>query len=226
LQAAKAHSRQANVIMITFQRMVGLMPRAQLGRLFSRIFKPWRLFGFAIASMTAAAADLRASELQVWTGGDRPAFVLPDLNGADIALRSRHGSMVLVHFFATWCEPCRDELPALRRLVARSADVGVTVLAVSVAEVDERVRRFFETMPVNFPILLDRDRAVAKAWEVNTLPTTFVLDGTHTPRLVVEGEFSWDSITAEAMMQAVLRTRSDAPGSKSLLRRQVETQGG
>ena len=191
--------------MITFQRMVGLMPRAQVGRLFSGVFKAWRLLGFAIATMTAAAADLRASELQVWTGGDRPAFVLPDLDGADIALRSRHGSMVLVHFFATWCEPCRDELPALRRLVARSADVGVTVLA----EVDERVRRFFETIPVNFPILLDRDRAVAKAWEVHTLPTTFVLDRTLKPRLVAEGEFAWDSITAEAMMRALARSQLD-----------------
>jgi peroxiredoxin len=212
LQAVKTHSGQADVIVTMIQR---LTPRAKVGRLFSRVCKAWRLFGFAIASMTAATAELRASELQVWTGGDRPAFVLPDLNGADIALRSRLGSMVLVHFFATWCEPCRDELPALRRLVARSADAGVTVLAVSVAEVDERVRRFFETMPVNFPILLDRDRAVAKAWEVNTLPTTFVLDRTLKPRLVAEGEFSWNGITAEAMMRALARSQSDPQRPKS-----------
>jgi peroxiredoxin len=212
--------------MLASQRTVRLPLRGQRGRLFSSVFKVLHRFGVVVASVSAMAGELRGSELQAWTGGDRPAFVLPDLNGVDIALRSQHSPVVLVHFFATWCEPCREELPALRRLVARSVDVGVTVLAVSVGEVDERVRRFFETLPVNFPVLLDRDRAIARAWQVNTLPTTFVLDGTHEPRLVVEGEFSWDSITAEVMMRALPRTRSDAARPKSLLRRQVETQGG
>jgi peroxiredoxin len=192
--------------------MIAFARAARRGQPVRLFFKALRVLGFAVASasVTAAAADLRASELQAFTGGERAAFVLPDLNGADVTLRSQHGSMVLVHFFATWCEPCRDELPALRRLVARSADIGVTVVAVSVAEVDERVRRFFETMPVNFPVLLDRDRAVAKAWEVSTLPTTFVLDRTLTPRLVAEGEFAWDGITAEALMRQLAGARSDA----------------
>jgi peroxiredoxin len=204
--------------MVVSQRTVRLPPRGLQARLVSSVFKVLHLFGLIVASVSAMAGCPQASELQAWTGGDRPAFVLPDLNGVDVALHSKHGSVVLVHFFATWCEPCREELPALRRLVARSVDARVSVVAISVGEVDERVRRFFEILPVNFPVLLDRDRAIAKAWEVNTLPTTYVLDGTHKPRLVVEGEFSWDSITAEAMMQDMLRTRSDAPGPKSLLR--------
>ena len=56
-----------------------------------------------------------------------------------------------------------------------------------------RVRRFIETMPVNFPVLLDRERAVAKAWNVTTLPTTFVLDANLRPRLMVETDFAWDT---------------------------------
>lgn len=214
------------MIMVVSQRTVRLPPGGLQARPLSSVLKALRLFSLTVAAVSALAASAQASELRPWTGGDRPAFVLPDLDGRDTALRSQPGSVMLVHFFATWCEPCREELPALRRLVARSVDAGVTVLAISVGEVDERVRRFFETLPVNFPVLLDRDRAIARAWEVNTLPTTYVLDGTHKARLVVEGEFSWDGITADAMMQALLRARSDAPGSKSLLRRQVETQGG
>ncbi len=89
--------------------------------------------------------------------------------------------------------PGREELPALNRLAARGKG-SVKVLAISVAEVDPRVRRFLDTMPLDFPVLMDRDRAVAKAWNVSTLPTTFVLDGDLHPRLVVETDFAWDSV--------------------------------
>jgi thiol-disulfide isomerase/thioredoxin len=100
---------------------------------------------------------------------------------------------VLVHFFATWCEPCREELPALNRLAARAGG-NVTVLAIAVADADSSVQRFFATTPVDFPILLDRDRAVARAWNVTTLPTTFVLDAGLRPRFVVETDYAWDSL--------------------------------
>jgi thiol-disulfide isomerase/thioredoxin len=98
-----------------------------------------------------------------------------------------------VHFFATWCEPCREELPALNRFAAR-ANGTVKVLAISVAEIDSSVRRFMEMTVVNYPVLLDRDSVVARSWKVSTLPTTFVLDADLRPRLVAETEFAWDKI--------------------------------
>lgn len=101
---------------------------------------------------------------------------------------------MVVHFFATWCEPCRDELPALNRLVARSDPAKLRVVTISVAEVDVRVRNFVEKLPVNFPVLLDRDRSVAKAWNVSALPTTFLLDRTLKPRLFVERDYDWDRL--------------------------------
>ncbi len=113
--------------------------------------------------------------------------------GANIALEAARGHIVLVHFFATWCEPCREELPALNRLAAR-ADGGVKVLAIAVADADRSVQRFLESVPVDFPVLLDRDRTVAKAWQVATLPTSFVLDAALRPRLVVESDYAWDSV--------------------------------
>lgn len=134
-----------------------------------------------------------AAELQRWSGGGQPAFSLPTIGGAAAALEAARGHVVLVHFFATWCEPCREELPALNRLAARAGG-DVTVLAIAVADADRSVRRFFATTPVDFPVLLDRDRAVAKAWNVATLPTTFVLDGSLQPKFVVESDFAWDTI--------------------------------
>jgi thiol-disulfide isomerase/thioredoxin len=152
-------------------------------------------FACGLCMALAAPSPLKAAtaaDLQRWTQGPRPTFTLPDTTGTDVALESGRGHVVLVHFFATWCEPCREELPALNRLSAR-ANGKVKVIAISVADVDLRVRSFIETLPVSFPVLLDRERAVAKAWKVTSLPTTFVLDKNLHPRLVVETDFAWDN---------------------------------
>jgi thiol-disulfide isomerase/thioredoxin len=149
--------------------------------------------GFISNAISQPLEVAAVAELQRWTEGPKPPFILPSTSGADVALNSVRGQVVLVHCFATWCEPRREELPALNRLAAR-ANGTVKVLAISVTEVDLSVRRFVEAMRVNYPVLLDRDRAVARAWKVATLPTTFVLDADLRPRLVVEAEFAWDRI--------------------------------
>jgi peroxiredoxin len=136
--------------------------------------------------------------LRSWNGGNLPSFILQSSSGTHIALEDARGRAVLVHFFATWCEPCKEELPALDRLANRAAGTA-TVIAISVAEVDMRVRRFLETMPLAFPVLLDRDRAVAKTWNVSVLPTTFVLDATLHPRAVVELDFPWDDVDVKEL---------------------------
>jgi thiol-disulfide isomerase/thioredoxin len=151
-----------------------------------------------------------AAELQRWSAGAQPIFSLPTTTGANVALETARGHVVLVHFFATWCEPCREELPALNRLAARAGG-NVKVLAIAVADADRSVQRFFETTPVDFPILLDRDRAVAKAWSVATLPTTFVLDASLQPRFLVETDFAWDTIDPGKLSSTL-----DAGGSTSI----------
>ena len=149
--------------------------------------------GFVSNAVSQPLEVAAIAELQRWTEGPQPPFILPSTSGADVALDSARSQVVLVHFFATWCEPCREELPALDRLAAR-ANGTVKVLAISVADVDLSVRRFVEAMPVDYPVLRDRDRAVTRAWKVATLPTTFVLDADLRPRLFVEAEFAWDRI--------------------------------
>jgi peroxiredoxin len=154
----------------------------------------------------AAAGDSRSSgliALPPGTEADRPSFLLDDLAGVQYELSKTRANLVLVHFFATWCEPCREELPALQRLIQRDGSGNLAVLALSVGEPDERVRRFFATMPLSFPILLDRDRAVAKIWGVQTLPSTFVLNRELKPRLMAEGEFEWDRFKPEELSEAV-----------------------
>lgn len=151
------------------------------------------------AVLLCSLAPVFAAELAPWRN-KAPSFVLPTTDGPDVQLQASGSRLVLVHFFATWCEPCREELPALRRLVGRANRDDIRVLAISVAEVDLRVRRFLETTPLNFPVLLDRDRAVAKAWSITTLPSTVILDADLRPHLAVEADFAWDQIEPDALI--------------------------
>jgi hypothetical protein len=83
-----------------------------------------------------------------------------------------------------------------------------------VADADQRVQRFFETTPVDFPILLDRDRTVAKAWQVATLPTTFVLDAGLRPRFVVETDYAWNSLDLKELTGASATGAGGPPSIK------------
>jgi thiol-disulfide isomerase/thioredoxin len=132
-----------------------------------------------------------------------PSFVLPDLFGSPLRLQDRAGRIVLVHFFATWCEPCREELASLSRLVEGPLGERVAVLAVNVAEVPVRVRRFLEDAPVSFPVGLDADRAVTRAWGASVLPTTFVLDASLQVRLFVEGDVDWSRPDITSALEAL-----------------------
>jgi thiol-disulfide isomerase/thioredoxin len=166
---------------------------------------PVAAFSCALAVLCFAILPLRASanagELRRWTEGGQFTFSLPNTTGANVALEAARGHVVLLHFFATWCESCREELPSLNRLEAR-ANGKVTVLAIAVADADRSVRRLFAATPVDFVVLLDRDRAVAKAWGIATLPTTFVLGADLHPRLVVEADYTWDSVDPVTLTSA------------------------
>lgn len=139
----------------------------------------------------------RAAKLTRIDEPAKPDFYLQDLNGKNLPLETFKGRTVLVNFFATWCEPCREELPALNRFLSRSAP-NASLVAISVAEVDLRVKRFLEQAPFDFPVRLDRDRTIAKSWKISTLPTTYVLDTNMKPMLVVEADFPWDTVDVES----------------------------
>jgi peroxiredoxin len=151
----------------------------------------------------------RTAELTPVGGPAKPDFSLQDLDGKSVPLTTFKGRTVLVHFFATWCDPCREELPALNRFLKRSAP-NVSVVAISVAEVDPRVKRFFERAPVDFPVLLDRDRAIAKSWKIGALPTTYVLDANMKPMLVVEADFAWDTVELEPTTGKLIKIKAAA----------------
>ncbi|MGA0560832.1 TlpA disulfide reductase family protein [Ancylobacter sp. VNQ12] len=144
---------------------------------------------------------MAASSPPLPLGSAAPALALPTLRDRMQSLEALRGKVVIVHFFATWCEPCREEMAGLSRLVARIGDGPVALLAVDVGEPELRVRRFFEKQPVPFPILLDEDRAAMKAWSVAVLPTSFVLDASHVLRLYAGGPVDWDDPSALPLLE-------------------------
>jgi thiol-disulfide isomerase/thioredoxin len=163
---------------------------------------------FAPLLSAASAEALPDAGLQVWNGDLKPLFSLDRIDGGTEALADRLNRVVLVHFFATWCEPCRREIGSLAQLSKRLPQDRFTIIGVDVAEVDVRVKRFFASLPVTFPIALDRDGNVAKAWSVDALPTTFVLDRNLTPRFHVQGDLDWNRPAIDRLLAALSEERN------------------
>jgi peroxiredoxin len=152
------------------------------------------LVGLCIAAAPANAQDGKlAGSTTLVALGDSPqsSFALPSLDGPALELARLRGRIALIHFFATWCEPCRAEMASLRDLQARLDGRPFAIVPISVAEADGAVRRFFAGESLPFAVLLDRDRSVARAWGIHTLPSTVVLDRNLKPRFMAEGDVDW-----------------------------------
>ena len=131
-------------------------------------------------ALPAAAADLPplSHSLAQQAPQPAPALALPDLDGKVRDLASLKGKVVLINFWATWCPPCRREMPSMERLQQALAGEPFVVLAVDVGEDADTIEAFtsqLETVPT-FPILLDSRSRTMQAWKVAGLPTTYLVD--------------------------------------------------
>ena len=147
----------------------------------------------------------------------RPELVLEDLAGHRRDLAQHRGEVVLVNFWATWCPPCVIEMPSLQRLQAAFEGRPFRVLAVNVEESRERVWRFRQQVGLDLPVLLDRDGAVARAWEVDVYPTSYLLDATGQVRYLALGMLRWDAEAVRDLIEALLPAPAAAgEGAKPL----------
>lgn len=163
------------------------------------------LLSFA-AALGPVAAPAAAGELKAWKGGPAPPLVLRDLQGKEHRLTDYKNHVVLLNFWATWCEPCREEMPSMQGLQDRLAGRPFAILAVDFGEGEAKVRQFLEKMPVRFPVLLDRDVAAAKSWRVRVLPTSLVIDPGQKIRYVVVGDLDWSAPHVEEAIRKLLPT--------------------
>jgi cytochrome c biogenesis protein CcmG/thiol:disulfide interchange protein DsbE len=119
-----------------------------------------------------------------------PDFALSDLDGATVQLSALRGQVVLVNVWATWCPPCRAEMPMIEAAYAQYREQGFTVLAVNQREDARTVADYMAESGLSFPALLDRDGAVSTAYRANVLPSSFFIDRAGVVRAVYRGPMS------------------------------------
>lgn len=133
-----------------------------------------------------------------------PEFVLTTIEGRTIESRHLRGNVVLVNFWATWCGPCKEEMPALKRLKESFAGNSFELLAVTTDQQVEGIRTFVRALGLEFPVLLDHTKDVSAAFGVRGLPTTVLID--RQGRLVgrAVGPRDWDSAESVALVRQIL----------------------
>ncbi len=149
-----------------------------------------------VLSAPAAAGTDRLATLGLQAPNEplgAPRFGLPDLAGKQVQLKDFRGKLVLLNFFATWCGPCREEMPAMERVFRAYQGKGLMVLAVNMQESVKSVRPFVQELKLTFPTVLDGSGSVSREYGIRALPVSFLVgrDGSILWRAM--GGREWDS---------------------------------
>ena len=173
--------------------------------------------GVKIAAVTAAIGIALAG-LALWgrgrTAAMAPDFAVPDLAGQAVRLSAYRGQVVLVNLWATWCPPCREEMPSMEKLHETLKDRGFVLLAVSQDEGGiEGVRQFVDQMKLTFRVLVDPDGEVGRKFGVWGYPESFVIDrdGRIVERVI--GPRDWAAPAQIAAIEALLARQAVAGGT-------------
>lgn len=137
--------------------------------------------------MLSLALPLLVSASAIAPGATAPAFQLPGSGGKAVGLSDLKGQVVLINFWASWCGPCRQEMPLLEQLYRKYQAAGFTMLGVNVEPKSDDAANFLKSTPVSFPILFDRDSKVSKLYEVSGMPSTVIVDRKGNVRYVHHG---------------------------------------
>ncbi|MCX7166344.1 MAG: TlpA disulfide reductase family protein [Rhodocyclales bacterium] len=156
---------------------------------------------FSLLLPAAYAAPTPAAVLKAVAPRAVPATV--DSRLAQI-LAAHKGKPVLVNFWATWCEPCREEMPALARLAARWKTKGLVVQTIAVADNVKLVEDFLWEASAELPVLHDREQTISRAWGARVLPTTVVLDRRHRIVLRGQGAIDWDAPAIDKQLKKLI----------------------
>ncbi|MEL7449374.1 MAG: TlpA disulfide reductase family protein [Pseudomonadota bacterium] len=120
-------------------------------------------------------------------GDDAPDFTLKSRDGNNMRLSELRGQVVMINFWASWCGPCRQEMPLLDELYQQYEPLGFTLLGVNVEQDVADAERLLKDAPVSFPVLYDPDNAVTKAYDVVAMPSTILVDRDGNMRYIHHG---------------------------------------
>jgi peroxiredoxin len=174
--------------------------------------RQWIVVGVIVAVITGGAVagvKLAPDIFPVEVGSRAPDFKAVDLASGDtVQLSDFQGSVVLLNIWATWCEPCRYEMPSIERLHLALGGDGLKVLAVSIDEADaETVREFQRRYNLTFAVLHDRSRAIERIYQTTGVPESFVLNREGRIVKKVIGATEWDSPVNQDLIRRLLAMR-------------------
>jgi peroxiredoxin len=130
----------------------------------------------AQAFMILAALLLSANATATIVEGKAPDFTLKSAKGSNLKLSEHRGEVVMINFWASWCAPCREEMPILNDMYLRYRDMGFTLLGVNVEEDSSAAKKMIQDLKVVFPVLYDTSNDVSKLYSVEAMPSTILVD--------------------------------------------------
>jgi thiol-disulfide isomerase/thioredoxin len=153
----------------------------------------------------AAGADAGFLRVAAWNPRvATPTLGLDSIDGERWDLASLRGRVVVLNFWATWCEPCLAEMPQLAALAKRHGHDRLVVLGINHGEGDAAIRRYIEQQSPGFPILKDPGGSAFRAWQGKILPTTVLVARDGRARYIVQGELDWDGAEAAELLGKLL----------------------
>jgi peroxiredoxin len=158
---------------------------------------------FVTAAVLAAliAGVAPAAEIS----GVAPDFTLDSRGGGRVSLADLKGDVVMINFWATWCGPCREEMPHLEALYQRYGDLGFTLLGINVEENSSLSDAFLAETPVSFPILFDPQNSVSELYDVVAMPSTVLIDRAGNMRFIHHGYKPGYENDYQTQIRALLR---------------------
>lgn len=135
-----------------------------------------------------------------------PEFTLPNPAGKKVALKEFRGKLVLLNFWATWCAPCREEMPSMERLYGRFKGKGFVIVGVNVKDSRKDALSFLKELKITFPIVLDPDGQVGLLYGAWGLPVTYLIDPRGTAIARAWGPAAWDSPGARQLIAELLKS--------------------
>ncbi len=139
---------------------------------------------------------------------EAPDFTLKDLDGNPVRLRDLRGKVVFLNFWATWCPPCRLEMPAMEKLHKELGTQGLTILAINFGEGSEAIKAFYREQHLTFTTLLDKKTEVFALYKAWSLPTTYLINKKGELVGKVIGFREWDGVLARSLFQQLLEDKA------------------
>jgi len=155
--------------------------------------------------MLTVAALLSLASYAVELREEAPDFTLKSLDGSNLRLQEYRGQVVLINFWASWCGPCRQEMPLLDRLHNRYEDTGFAVLGVNVEGEIEPAQKVVDKTRVGFPVLLDAEQKVSEIYALEAMPSTVVVDRDGVVRYVHRGYKPGDEAKYVEVVKQLIR---------------------